>query len=59
MRPRHIGATVPLTQVPHILRGLGYYPTEREIEDLMNELKFTNYIDTGEQVLAWILFALF
>lgn len=52
MRPRHIGATAPLSEVPHILRGMGYYPTEREIEDLINELKFTNFIDTGEQVEA-------
>lgn len=50
MRPRHIGPAVPLAQVPHIMRGLGYYPTEREVEDLVNELKFTNFVDTGEQI---------
>jgi cilia- and flagella-associated protein 251 len=50
MRSRHISPTVPLSQVPHILCGLGYYPTEREVEDLLNELKFINFVDTGEQV---------
>ena len=48
MKPRRIGARVSLSEVPHILRGLGYYPTEREIEDLINEVKFENFVNTGK-----------
>eukprot|EP01105_Mastigella_eilhardi_P010888 TRINITY_DN251_c0_g1_i11.p1 TRINITY_DN251_c0_g1~~TRINITY_DN251_c0_g1_i11.p1 ORF type:complete len:1005 (+),score=248.37 TRINITY_DN251_c0_g1_i11:979-3993(+) len=40
---------VPISQVANIVRAVGYYPTEREIEELENELKFCEFVDTGKQ----------
>ena len=39
---------IPLDDVPTVCRALGFYPTEREIEDMMNEIKYSNYVNTGQ-----------
>ena len=44
---RVIKTTIPLSEIPFVMRGLGFYPTEQEIEDMINEIKFSEYIDTN------------
>lgn len=36
---RKLGKTVPLIQIPYIMRGLGFYASEYEIQNFMNELR--------------------
>ncbi|KAJ3216900.1 hypothetical protein HDU67_008807 [Dinochytrium kinnereticum] len=46
---RLIQETVELTEVPSIMQAMGYYPSGQEIEDMMNEVKFSR-IEEGELV---------
>lgn len=50
METRQVSTHIPLKEVPFIMRALGYYPTEQEVENMLNEIKFSEYVNTGKQV---------
>ncbi|XP_018118695.1 cilia- and flagella-associated protein 251 isoform X2 [Xenopus laevis] len=50
METRQVSTHIPLKEVPFIMRALGYYPSEQEVENMLNEIKFSEYVDTGKQV---------
>ncbi|XP_066466095.1 cilia- and flagella-associated protein 251 [Tiliqua scincoides] len=50
MEPRKVSTHIPLEQVPLVMRAIGFYPTEGQIEDMLNEVKFSEYLETGKQV---------
>ncbi|KAE8635160.1 hypothetical protein XENTR_v10002531 [Xenopus tropicalis] len=50
METRQVSTHIPLKEVPFIMRALGYYPSEQEVENMLNEVKFSEYVDTGKQV---------
>lgn len=33
-----------------MMRSMGFYPTNQEIENMKNEIKFSKYLDSGEYV---------
>jgi len=50
MQQRQVSTHIPLAEIPFIMRALGYYPTEQEIDEMMNEIKFQEYVISGNYV---------
>ena len=50
MMKREVNTRIALSEVPYVMRAMGFYPSEQEVEDMLNEVKFSRYVETGEDV---------
>lgn len=50
MKTREVSDRLALEHVPRVFRALGYYPTEQEISNVINEVKFSQYLETKTHV---------
>ncbi|KAK4470367.1 hypothetical protein MN116_005929 [Schistosoma mekongi] len=48
MDERKTSLIIPITEIPSVMRAVGFYPTEMEIENMINEIKYSRFCDTGE-----------
>lgn len=40
--------TIPLEEIPSLFRAVGYYPSEEEVTDIINEIRYKTFVNTGE-----------
>ncbi|XP_011708199.1 PREDICTED: WD repeat-containing protein 66-like [Wasmannia auropunctata] len=50
--PRTVSDTVVVEQIPNLMRSIGYYPTNKELENIMAEIRYKRYAESGELVEA-------
>ncbi|OQR88865.1 hypothetical protein THRCLA_10058 [Thraustotheca clavata] len=47
---RNITQEIPLNEIPHVMRALGFYPTELEIQHMCSEVKYCKFTETTKTV---------
>jgi WD40 repeat protein len=47
-QPRVITGAVPLTELANLVRALGHYPSEKDVEYMLHEASYMTYHETGE-----------
>ena len=50
MADTEMSGQVPVAEIPNLMRALGCYPTEKDIENMCSEVKYSQFTDTGETV---------
>ncbi|XP_013205243.2 cilia- and flagella-associated protein 251 [Microtus ochrogaster] len=50
METRQVSEHICLSELPFVMRAIGFYPSEEKIEDMLNEIKFSEYVDTGKLI---------
>ncbi|XP_070331344.1 cilia- and flagella-associated protein 251 isoform X2 [Odocoileus virginianus] len=50
METRKVSEHICLSELPFVMRAIGFYPSEGKIEDMFNEIRFSEYVDTGKLI---------
>ncbi|XP_006865552.1 PREDICTED: WD repeat-containing protein 66 [Chrysochloris asiatica] len=50
METREVSEHISLSEIPNVMRAIGFYPSEETIDNMFNEIKFGEYVDTGKLV---------
>ncbi|XP_032166601.1 cilia- and flagella-associated protein 251 isoform X2 [Mustela erminea] len=50
METRKVSEHICLSELPFVMRAIGFYPSEEKIEDMFNEVRFSEYVDTGKLI---------
>jgi len=48
MEPRSFKGLIPLEEIPSLVRAVGFYPTEEEVANMINEVRYKTFMNTGE-----------
>lgn len=49
-KARKLEGSVPLGEIGYLMRAMGYYPSQQEIDNMINEVKYSKFTDTGKVV---------
>ncbi|TGZ62466.1 hypothetical protein CRM22_007426 [Opisthorchis felineus] len=47
MDTRRTSFTIPTSEISFVMRAIGYYPSEDDIENIINEVKYSKFAETG------------
>lgn len=47
-KTRKLDGKVPLDELPNLMRAMGYYPTNQEVNNMKDEVKFSVFSDEGD-----------
>ncbi|KAF1775875.1 WD40 repeat, conserved site [Phytophthora cactorum] len=47
---REITAQIPLREIPNVMRALGFYPTDEEIQHMVSEVRYSRFTETSRPV---------
>jgi len=50
IRNRIIEKKIGISEVAYVLQAIGYYPSEQDIEDIKNEIKYSKVLETGDYI---------
>nr|XP_021487003.1 cilia- and flagella-associated protein 251 [Meriones unguiculatus] len=50
MDTRQVSEHISLSELPFVMRAIGFYPSEEKIDDMLNEIKFSEYVTTGNLI---------
>lgn len=39
---------IPVEEIPHLMCALGYFPTQLEITNMTNEVKYSKFAETSD-----------
>lgn len=46
--PRRVLGTIYLSDVPRLMRAIGYYPSEQEVVNILSEVKYSTFTTSGK-----------
>ena len=49
-KTRELNDTVPLVELPNLMRAMGYYPTQHEVAHMMDEVRFSKFSVDGQAI---------
>mmetsp|Transcript_60099 Transcript_60099/g.127324 ORF Transcript_60099/g.127324 Transcript_60099/m.127324 type:complete len:972 (-) Transcript_60099:21-2936(-) len=49
-KARNLDGMIPVTEIPHLMCALGYFPTQLEVKNMTAEVKYSKFGETGEYV---------
>ncbi|KAG7390472.1 hypothetical protein PHYPSEUDO_007698 [Phytophthora pseudosyringae] len=47
---REITAQIPLREIPNVMRALGFYPSDEEIQHMVSEVRYSRFTETSRPV---------
>merc|ERR1711959_493112 len=51
-KARTLDGTIPVEEVPHLMCALGYFPMQLEIKNMTNEVKYSRFAESPQQIQA-------
>lgn len=49
-KARALDGMIPVEEIPHLMCALGYFPTQLEITNMTNEVKYSKFAESGKNV---------